>query len=61
MLSTHATLKGNGLSVTSLLDELYSDLIDTSNNLDLSQQSLQLHFANKLQAMLKDEKLHLEH
>ena len=59
MLSTNATLKGNGLSVTSLLDELYSDLIDTSNNLDVSQQSLQLHFANKLQAMLKDEKLHV--
>ena len=59
MLSTNATLKGNGLSVTSLLDELYSDLIKTSNNLDVSQQSLQLHFANKLQAMLKDKKLHV--
>ena len=43
-----------------MMNVLYKDIIIAApNNLDLSQKTLQLHFAKKLQAMLKDEKLHI--
>jgi len=59
MLSTHATLVGNGLSPAEMMHILFEDLITAPNNLDLSQKSLQLNLAKKLQEMLKDEKLHI--
>ena len=59
MLSTHATLVGNGLSPAEMMHILFEDLITAPNNLDLSQKTLQLNLAKKLQEMLKDEKLHI--
>ena len=59
MLSTESTLLGEGLSPFEMMNVLYKDIIITPPNMDLSQKTLQLHFAKKLQAMLKDEKLHV--
>ena len=59
MLSTYATLVGVGLSPVELMQILFEDLIEAPNNLDLSQKTLQLHLAKKLQEMIKDEKLHI--
>ena len=59
MLSTESTLLGEGLSPFEMMNVIYKDIIITPPNMDLSQKTLQLHFAKKLQAMLKDEKLHV--
>ena len=59
MLSTESTLLGEGLSPFEMMNVLYEDIIITPPNMDLSQKTLQLHFAKKLKTMLKDEKLHV--
>ena len=59
MLSTHSTLVGVGLSPAEMMHILFEDLIAAPKNLDLSQKTLQLHLAKKLQEMLKDDKLHI--
>ena len=59
MLSTQSTLLGKGLSTIDMMNTLFENLIATPNSLDLSQKTLQLHFAKKMQEMLTDEKLHI--
>ena len=57
MLSANASLVGQGMDTTELLNHLYNDLIAVPKKLDLSQKSLQLHFATQLKALIKEEKL----
>ena len=57
MLSANASLVGQGMDAAELLNHLYTDLITTSKNLDLSQKSLQLHFTTQLKVLLEEDKL----
>ena len=57
MLSANASLVGQGMTTTELLDLLYTDLITTPKNLDLSQKSLQIHLATHLKSLLEEDKL----
>ena len=57
MLSANASLVGQGMDAAELLNHLYSDLITAPKALDLSQKSLQLHFATQLKALLEEDKL----
>ena len=57
MLSANASLVGQGMDTTELLNHLYNDLIAVPKKLDLSQKSLQLHFVTQLKALIKEEKL----
>ena len=53
----NASLVGQGMDATELLNHLYQDLITTPKELDLSQKSLQLHFVTQLKLLLEEEKL----
>ena len=57
MLSANASLVGQGMDAAELLNRLYTDLITAPQELDLSQKSLQLHFATQLKALLEEDKL----
>ena len=57
MLSANASLVGQGMDATELLNHLYQDLITTPKELDLSQKSLQLHFVTQLKVLLEEDKL----
>ena len=57
MLSTNATLVGVGLSPQELLNQLFINLVKHPEAVDLSQKSLQLHFATQLKSLLKEDKL----
>ena len=57
MLSANASIVGQGMDAAELLNHLYTDLITAPQDLDLSQKSLQLHFATQLKALLEEDKL----
>ena len=57
MLSSKESLNGNGLSVSSLIDNLFESIIRKPSNADLSEQRLQIHFVSRLDQLLDDEKL----
>ena len=57
LLSTQNTLVGNGLTVNELLDRLFDDLVKNVDKLDVSRQSLQIHFAHQIELLQVDEKL----
>jgi len=57
MLSTHATLKGEGLHPDELLSLLKSTLFEKGKTPDDSQQALQIHFARRIDELVTDEKL----
>ena len=57
MLSTNTSLVGQGMDAAELLNHLYADLITSPKTLDLSQKSLQLHFATQLRELLEEDKL----
>jgi hypothetical protein len=45
------------MDAAELLNHLYADLITSPKTLDLSQKSLQLHFATQLRELLEEDKL----
>jgi hypothetical protein len=57
MLSSDVTLKGVSLGVNELINSLFDSIFTKSINPDYSQQRLQLHFVERIDALLKDEKL----
>ncbi len=57
ILSANTTLIGQGMEASVLLNHLYADLMTAPKNLDLSQKSLQIHFATHLKSLLKEDKL----
>ena len=57
MLSSDVTLKGDSLGVNELINSLFSSIFTKSINPDYSQQRLQLHFVERIDALMKDEKL----
>ena len=57
ILSANTTLMGQGMEASELLNHLYADLMTAPKNLDLSQKSLQIHFATHLKSLLKEDKL----
>lgn len=57
ILSANTTLMGQGMEASELLNHLFADLITAPKNLDLSQKSLQIHFATHLKSLLKEDKL----
>ncbi len=57
MLSTQTTLVGNGLTVENFLREMSKTLIKNPENPDILQQSLQVHFINQINELLKDDAL----
>jgi len=57
LMSTQASLKGNGLSVKELVDNLFEVLIDKPAKPDLFEQRLQLHFAEKINSLMNEKEL----
>lgn len=57
IISANTTLLGQGMEASELLNHLYADLMTAPKNLDLSQKSLQIHFATHLKSLLKEDKL----
>ena len=57
LLNSHESLKGDGLSVSELINNLYKNLIRDISIPDLSQQRIQIHFVNRIDLLMDDEKL----
>lgn len=57
ILSTQATLMGNGLTARALIESLFSTLVEQVNTPDLFEQNLQLNFAHRINKLMEDEDL----
>lgn len=57
ILSANITLIGQGMEASELLNHLYADLMIAPKNIDLSQKSLQIHFATQLKSLLNEDEL----
>ena len=57
ILSANTTLIGQGMEASELLNHLYEDLMIAPKNIDLSQKSLQIHFATQLKSLLNEDEL----
>ena len=57
MLSSKESLNGNALSVYALIDNLFETIIKKPINLDLSEQRLQIHFVERIDSLMNEEKL----
>jgi hypothetical protein len=57
ILSENTTLMGQGMEASELLNHLYADLMIAPKNIDLSQKSLQIHFATQLKSLLNEDEL----
>ena len=57
LLNSSESLKGNGLSVKELVDSLFKNLIKDKVNPNLSEQRIQLHFVDRINTLMNDDKL----
>ena len=57
MLSTGATLEGEGLSPDELLEQIHSRLLDSKSPLDDSKMALQIRFAERIKMLSNEKKL----
>lgn len=57
LLSTNATIVGNGLSIVELLNELTEAVIISPKQPDIVRKNLQIHFIAQLNLLLTDETL----
>ena len=57
ILSSNITLKGSSLTVNELIFSLFNSLFTKTINPDYSQQRMQLHFVERVDVLMKDEKL----
>ena len=57
LMSTQTSLKGNGMTVKELVDNLFKVLIVKRAKPDLFEQRLQLHFAEKINSLMKEKEL----
>ena len=57
MLSAGESLKGNPLSVEGLIDNLFETIVKNPENPDLSEQRLQIHFIQRIDELMSEEKL----
>ena len=57
ILSSNITLKGSSLTVDELIFSLFNSLFTKTINPDYSQQRMQLHFVERVDVLMKDEKL----
>ena len=57
MLSAGESLEGNPLSVQGLIDNLFETIVKKPENLDLSEQRLQIHFLQRIDELMGEEKL----
>ena len=57
MLSAGESLEGNPLSVQGLIDNLFETIVKKPENPDLSEQRLQIHFLQRIDELMGEEKL----
>ena len=57
MLSAGESLEGNPLSVQGLIDNLFETIVKKPENPDLSEQRLQIHFVQRIDELMGEEKL----
>ncbi len=57
MLSAGESLEGNPLSVEGLIDNLFETILKNPENPDLSEQRLQIHFVQRIDELMGEEKL----
>tara|TARA_B110000858_G_scaffold160291_1_gene184294 strand:+ start:595 stop:2820 length:2226 start_codon:yes stop_codon:yes gene_type:complete len=57
LMSTQTSLKGNGMTVKELVDNLFKVLIVKRAKPDLFEQRLQLHFVEKINSLMKEKEL----
>ena len=57
LMSTQTSLKGNGMTDKELVDNLFKVLIVKRAKPDLFEQRLQLHFAEKINSLMKEKEL----
>ena len=57
MLSAAESLEGDPLSVEGLIDNLFKTIVKNPENPDLSEQRLQIHFVERIDELMREEKL----
>ena len=57
MLSAGESLEGDPLSVQGLIDSLFETIVKKPENPDLSEQRLQIHFVQRIDELMGEEKL----
>ena len=57
MLSAGESLEGNPLSVEGLINNLFETILKNPENPDLSEQRLQIHFVQRIDELMGEEKL----
>ena len=57
MLSARESLEGDPLSVQGLIDNLFETIVKKPENPDLSEQRLQIHFIQRIDELMSEEKL----
>ena len=57
MLSAGESLEGIPLSVQGLIDNLFETIVKKPENPDLSEQRLQIHFIQRIDELMSEEKL----
>ena len=57
MLSAGESLEGNPLSVKGLINNLFETILKNPENPDLSEQRLQIHFVQRIDELMGEEKL----
>ena len=57
MLSARESLEGDPLSVQGLIDNLFETIVKKPENPDLSEQRLQIHFTQRIDELMSEEKL----